>query len=142
MYLIIDSTQKEALFTGIADSRGKLLHVEKEKVAFTESERLLEVMQRVLKKNRIPLKKLSGIVVAQGPGSSFTALRIGVTVANALAWSLKLPLSGIKAGEYENFHELAERGVAKLQIHSGRKRTNEILTPEYGSPPRITVKKK
>ncbi|GHI01665.1 tRNA (adenosine(37)-N6)-threonylcarbamoyltransferase complex dimerization subunit type 1 TsaB [Neobacillus kokaensis] len=41
---------------------------------------------------------LTKIVVAKGPGS-YTGVRIGVTIAKTLAWSLKIPLVGISSLE-------------------------------------------
>jgi tRNA threonylcarbamoyladenosine biosynthesis protein TsaB len=43
-------------------------------------------------------KDLTKIVVAKGPGS-YTGLRIGVTIAKTMAWSLHLPLVGISSLE-------------------------------------------
>ncbi len=41
------------------------------------------------------LKTLKGIEVATGPGS-FTGIRVGVSVANALGFSLGIPVNGKK----------------------------------------------
>ncbi|PPA68452.1 tRNA (adenosine(37)-N6)-threonylcarbamoyltransferase complex dimerization subunit type 1 TsaB [Jeotgalibacillus proteolyticus] len=41
-------------------------------------------------------KDLDRIVVAQGPGS-YTGVRIGVTIAKTLAWTLKIPLVGVSS---------------------------------------------
>ena len=41
------------------------------------------------------LKTLQGIEVETGPGS-FTGLRVGVSVANALGFSLRIPVNGKK----------------------------------------------
>lgn len=41
-------------------------------------------------------KELTKIVVAQGPGS-YTGVRIGVTIAKTLAWTLQIPLSGVSS---------------------------------------------
>ncbi|MDM5214949.1 tRNA (adenosine(37)-N6)-threonylcarbamoyltransferase complex dimerization subunit type 1 TsaB [Peribacillus sp. RS7] len=43
-------------------------------------------------------KELTKIVVAQGPGS-YTGVRIGVTIAKTLAWTLQIPLSGVSSLE-------------------------------------------
>jgi tRNA threonylcarbamoyladenosine biosynthesis protein TsaB len=47
--------------------------------------------------DRIP-RDLTKIVVAKGPGS-YTGVRIGVTIAKTLAWSLNIPLVGISSLE-------------------------------------------
>jgi len=44
------------------------------------------------------MRSLNGIVVGQGPGS-YTGIRIGVTVAKTLAWSLGIPLIAISSLE-------------------------------------------
>ena len=46
---------------------------------------------------RVPAD-LTKIVVAKGPGS-YTGVRIGVTIAKTLAWTLKIPLVGISSLE-------------------------------------------
>ena len=55
---------------------------------------------------------LSGIIVFRGPGS-FTGLRIGVTVANALAYAQNLPIVG--AENSQNQIDWLKNGFAKLQ---------------------------
>jgi tRNA threonylcarbamoyladenosine biosynthesis protein TsaB len=44
------------------------------------------------------MDQIKEIEVNLGPGS-FTGLRVGVSVANALAWTLKVPVNGKKIGE-------------------------------------------
>jgi len=41
---------------------------------------------------------LDKIVVAKGPGS-YTGVRIGVTIAKTLAWTLNIPISGVSSLE-------------------------------------------
>ena len=81
----------------------------------------------LLKSQNHALKDLQGIVVFQGPGS-FTGLRIGITVANALSYSLNIP---IVAQEDPNW---LEGGIAALQ--NGQNDT--IALPEYGADPHST----
>lgn len=74
---------------------------------------------------------IEGIVVFQGPGS-FTGLRIGITVANTLAYALQLPIVGTMGDDW-----VAE-GKAALQ--NGR--NDGQVMPEYGSDAHITPQKK
>lgn len=74
---------------------------------------------------------IQGIVVYQGPGS-FTGLRIGLSVANALANSYGVPIVG-KTGD-----NWAQQGVADLLAGKG----SIVALPEYGAPVHITTPKK
>lgn len=57
------------------------------------SEQLLGHLTNFLRENDLGLDGLKGIVIYSGPGS-FTSLRIGHSVANALADSLDIPVVG------------------------------------------------
>ena len=74
------------------------------------------------------LSDVEKIGVYEGPGS-FTGLRIGISVANTLAYSLDTP---IVSGEGEEW-------LQNCLIHGGSK---EPVTPKYGSEPHITKQKK
>ena len=74
---------------------------------------------------------LRGVVIFIGPGS-FTGLRISISVANALAVSLQLPIIGVTDNDWPN------QGINRLL--SGE--NDRLATPEYGSPPHITSSKK
>ncbi|KPL57843.1 tRNA (adenosine(37)-N6)-threonylcarbamoyltransferase complex dimerization subunit type 1 TsaB [Rossellomorea vietnamensis] len=55
------------------------------------SVRAMPAIERLLKDCGVEAKELMKIVVANGPGS-YTGVRIGVTLAKTLAWSLNIPL--------------------------------------------------
>lgn len=59
------------------------------------SQVLLPLTLKILQNNKIEYNDLTGIEVKTGPGS-FTGLRVGVSVANALGFSLGLPVNGKK----------------------------------------------
>jgi tRNA threonylcarbamoyladenosine biosynthesis protein TsaB len=61
---------------------------------FSHSENLTVFIQTVVKDAGIELKDLSAISVASGPGS-YTGLRIGVSTAKGLCYSLEKPLIAI-----------------------------------------------
>ncbi len=59
------------------------------------SQVLLPLIIRLLHNTSYQLQDLKGIEVETGPGS-FTGLRVGVSVANALGFSLGIPVNGKK----------------------------------------------
>lgn len=59
------------------------------------SQVLLPLIEKVLKSQKLEFKDLTGIEVETGPGS-FTGIRVGVSVANALGFSLGIPVNGKK----------------------------------------------
>ncbi|MEH7336332.1 tRNA (adenosine(37)-N6)-threonylcarbamoyltransferase complex dimerization subunit type 1 TsaB [Neobacillus drentensis] len=62
------------------------------------SVRIMPAIQTLMKDcERVP-GDLTKIVVAKGPGS-YTGVRIGVTIAKTLAWTLNIPLVGISSLE-------------------------------------------
>lgn len=59
------------------------------------SQVLLPLIQRLLKEAKVDFKDLKGVEVATGPGS-FTGIKVGASVANALGFSLGIPVNGKK----------------------------------------------
>jgi tRNA threonylcarbamoyladenosine biosynthesis protein TsaB len=88
-------------------------------------------LQELLETQSHKLADLGGIVVFQGPGS-FTGLRIGISVANALADGLAIPIVGTQHDDWIG------RGLQLL----GDGKNEQIVLPQYGSPPHITQPKK
>ncbi|PJN87557.1 tRNA (adenosine(37)-N6)-threonylcarbamoyltransferase complex dimerization subunit type 1 TsaB [Bacillus sp. mrc49] len=62
------------------------------------SVRVMPAIETLLKDCDTAPKELTKIVVAKGPGS-YTGVRIGVTIAKTLAWTLQIPLSGVSSLE-------------------------------------------
>lgn len=85
----------------------------------------------ILNKSSKSLGDVEGIVAFKGPGS-FTGLRIGMSVANALAYALGTPIVATSG------HGWILRGIKALQ---GGK-NDKIVQPKYGSPPHITKPRK
>jgi L-threonylcarbamoyladenylate synthase len=56
------------------------------------SQVVLPAIEKILKENNLSLRDISGIRVNSGPGS-FTGLRVGVSIANTLAFVLKVPIN-------------------------------------------------
>ena len=75
--------------------------------------------------------QLKGVMVYKGPGS-FTGLRIGITVANAIAYGKSIAIVGVAGDDW------LANGVSRL--NSGA--NDEIALPEYGAAPHITPPRK
>lgn len=55
---------------------------------------LMPTLEQLLKESKLTLKDLTHIAAVTGPGG-FMSLRVGISLANALSWSLKIPLAGV-----------------------------------------------
>lgn len=88
-------------------------------------------IKSLLEKNRQQWDSLDGLVAFQGPGS-FTGLRIGLSVANALAFSLQIPVVTVSGDDW------VEEGLARLKAGEN----DNIAVPAYGSDVHVTKPKK
>jgi len=71
-----------------------------ENSTFLRSEATLPTIDKLLHKNKAKIGDLEKIEVSKGSGS-FTGLRVGVAIANALSFLLKIPVNDKKVGELE-----------------------------------------
>lgn len=62
------------------------------------STRLMPAIDQLFENAQVKPQDLDKIVVAKGPGS-YTGVRIGLSVAKAMAWSLDIPIVGISSLE-------------------------------------------
>ena len=88
-------------------------------------------IHQLLSDNHKTIEDLGGIVVYKGPGS-FTGLRIGLSVANALAYGLNIPIIG------ETDEDWAKKGCERITAGAT---TSESVLPEYGAPVHLTAPK-
>lgn len=58
-----------------------------------KSQMVLPMIEEILRERKRKLTDITAITVATGPGS-FTGLRVGATVANALGYLLDIPVNG------------------------------------------------
>lgn len=88
-------------------------------------------IDEILARQNKSLHNIQGIVCFQGPGS-FTGLRIGFSVANALSAALDVPIVARQDPQW------LERGIAGLLAGQN----DRLALPEYGSEAHITQQKK
>jgi tRNA threonylcarbamoyl adenosine modification protein YeaZ len=87
-----------------------------------QAEKLLPSIEQLLAETGLKLSDLEKIEVVNC-GGSFTSLRLGVVIANALGYALGVPVSGTSGQSF---------------LASGY----QIVAPEYISEPSITLKNK
>ncbi|RAU92244.1 tRNA (adenosine(37)-N6)-threonylcarbamoyltransferase complex dimerization subunit type 1 TsaB [Paenibacillus sp. YN15] len=79
-------------------NKGKLLAEVNSLVERNHSVYLIPAIEEALNEAGLSLRSLQGIAVGKGPGS-YTGVRIGITVAKTMAWTLKLPVAGVSSLE-------------------------------------------
>lgn len=94
MKLYIDTSDREKIVLGINKKRFETKAKEK------KSQKLLPFIKEIMEKEKVEFKDLTEIQVNVGPGS-FTGLRVGVSVANALGWALGILVNGKDLGKGE-----------------------------------------
>lgn len=90
--LYID-TSSNYLYSGIVSENSILREIKREYQKDLSKEALPKIIELFEKTNLTP-KDIDKIIVVTGPGS-FTGIRIGVTIAKTIAWSLNIPIISI-----------------------------------------------
>lgn len=88
--LFVDTSSVEKIMVAI-EVNGK--KVEKSAVRPSQAQMVLPMIEEILKSQKIRLSDISEIKVNTGPGS-FTGLRVGIAVTNALGFLLEVPVNG------------------------------------------------
>ena len=91
MILTIDTTDRELITVSLSEG-GKVVKKMEDRNQFG-SQALLPLIEKLLSDQGIGFSELEGVEVATGPGS-FTGIRVGASVANALGYSLGIPVNG------------------------------------------------
>lgn len=97
MWVLFISTYDELITIGLL--KDDKLIMKKEKNSNREhSIYTVPLIDEILKENNLKPKDLKQIIVINGPGS-FTGVRLGITVAKTLAYTLKIPIKQITSIE-------------------------------------------
>ena len=116
MNLYLDTSNFEAIIKLEDPNTGEIFEY-KDNLSHEMAEKLLETLRNHLEEHKRTFQDLKKITFMSGPGS-FTGLRIGAAIVNALAHELNIPLFD----------------------HKGKQ--HKIILPDYGRPANISAPKK
>ena len=93
--LVIDTSESQNVRVGV-EINGKSKYINS-RAKVLRAQAVVPLIDKVLKANNVDLSNIDKIKVNTGPGS-FTGLRVGISVANALGFFLKIPINEKKVG--------------------------------------------
>jgi hypothetical protein len=127
MRLYIDTTKRDKVRVALKND-SKVVAQKEIFAPFAQAEKLLSLIDKVLRENKIKLKDMKGIEV-NNEGGSFTALRVGVVTANALGYALGIPVNDeCRSAGWRTNDEFKKRGF-------------DVVKPVYDKEPNITIKR-
>ena len=142
-YLLIDTATSYLIVSIVIDD--KLVYLYNEEEGHRMSERVMPVIAEAFDKAGIKPNNLDMILATTGPGS-FTGIRVGLTVAKTMAWSLKIPVVPISTLEvmvsgYDDKKNIglinARRGFVYAGIYDDK--LNVISEDRYDSLDNISM---
>ena len=137
MYLFINNLDQDKIFLAIfkrpASKEATYLILPKKQ---DRSESILKGLNQLFKKANQAVKNIKGLIVVNGPGS-FTGIRVALSIANTIAWQLKIPVVGISLNKGKDNQTLIKAGWSKLL----KTNSSRLVRPFYGQKPNITKSK-
>ena len=128
MILFINTSDFNNLSLAVVSEATVKLHTAS--VAFNENYKTNAILEKFLNHQKIKTSDLTKVIVCSGPGS-FTGIRVGVSLAQALGFALKIPVVVIPSSKIP-------KDIRKLHLVKNPK----FLAINYGQKPNITVSKK
>lgn len=132
MYTLFISTFNELITIGLLKD-GKQIDIIEKKSNRNHSEFTVPMIETILKNNNINTNYLNDIIVVNGPGS-FTGVRIGVTIAKTLAYTLDISIKTITSLEaFAVSHDSKDNKLVNIADLKGKyvgyfNKDNEMLT--------------
>lgn len=134
--LAINTASKEEFIALIKDNK---VFMEKWIAKFDETSKVPRYLKTILQKSKTGFKDITHILVINGPGN-FSSVRIGVTIANILAFALAIPVYSLTLDEFSSKFSMNLRKCEK-SIAKGQLMGKTAAVPCYDRKPNITTKK-
>lgn len=127
-YLFLDTSTTNLVVAIIIND--EITYLKNEPCGQSMSVRLMPVIDEALKKSNLNINEINKIFVCNGPGS-FTGIRIGLTFAKTLAWTLNIPVVPISTLEAlaSNHASMALINARRGYVFAGG--YNDSLEPIY-----------
>ena len=87
--LILDTSNREEVTVGLRLNKKEF--VSGRKVHFKQAQVVLPMIDDLLKKHNVSLKEITSVIVNTKSGS-YTGIRVGMAIANALSFALEIPV--------------------------------------------------
>jgi len=129
-YLFINTINDNLPSFSIFLSDGSILA---KSIFYNKIEKLTNGLEVFLKKNKISIKDMKGVLVITGPGS-FTSSRAGITLANSFNFLFNIPVLGIK-DKTNDLDKIINNNIKKLSSS----KNNITASVYYNREPNITV---
>jgi tRNA threonylcarbamoyladenosine biosynthesis protein TsaB len=132
MLLFLDTSDHNGLRFALVPPQGtaKATAEFRGALAYNENYKTLELLQKFLRRSKVAPAKITKIVVCSGPGS-FTGIRVGIALAQAMGFALNIPVAAI----------VKEKIPGNLEL-LWKLKPSKKLTLNYGQKPKITIGKK
>ena len=139
MNILAYDTSSARLSAGVFENQNCLLEITSESDV-RHSEELMPLLQKLLERTSRKLSDVDCLAVCLGPGS-FTGLRVGISTAKMLAYTLKIKIAGVSTLEalaYEAAGAGHERIAVRMDarkskvygaVYGAKKEIFRILTP-------------
>lgn len=133
MYEIFISTYNEKILIGLLKD-DQLIDIKENITTRSHSVFLVPMIEEIILTNNITLQDLKEIIVVNGPGS-FTGIRLGITVAKMLAYTLNIRLKEITSieaiaysiEEKDKIVEISDSKGKYIGIFNNNKLIDEII---------------
>lgn len=135
MYFFLNNLKNDEIFMVLADKEGV-----RGEISLKNPDRranLLKIFDQLLKRKRITVNKISGLIVVSGPGS-FSGIRTALSLVNTISAMNKIPAIGINLNSAITNYDLIFLGIKKLS----QTKKIKLVLPDYGREPNITKSKK
>lgn len=118
MNTLFISTYQELIEIGLLRD-GKLITKKDQLSNRNHSIYTIPLIKEILDENKIDVKNLNEIIVIDGPGS-FTGVRLGITVAKTLAYTLNIPIKCLSSIEVLAVSSNSQKAIIIVEDPKGK----------------------